>query len=420
MNGRFNWLIWIWRAALAIYWLAALLGYGSRASIMGWIVGPETWLTNRVPDPIMFAFVTGLIISTWLVPSVWSVVKHRFVSEPVKANPLSLPTMSVSSIAEYLLNESRWGWENYLRLSLRKFVRDHVSDEMRRAGRAYQVRYIGSPPNSDATVEIGRAYWQYATIDQDRVWDARNRFFTTILPSGAPIYGGSFNYQHGSAPNIDVFQTWPRASAFYRSWVTARIWLRKARYRFPRYLDERVSPRTFGRDDDQDDDIPADPEWMSPYKAIDEFCGADPVKARDDANELLTKAVEAHANAVTKMNTASKLQPRNTGGATVGDTEELVLARRDVFAKAKDEQLATGAYKEAWKALHQDIEKQLADGVLTAKGIPAPFAIGKEEVEIPSHEWRLLKIEPAGQQALDDKLNPAYVALVIKKREQQS
>jgi hypothetical protein len=233
---------WVWKAAIAALWLASLLGFHHPGAGMNWLVSAEVFLTNHVPDPILFAFLTGLLISTWILPAVWERLKHRLAPAPLD-NALSLPTMHVTDIAEYLLNDSAWGWRQYLALSLRRFVKDHVRDEMRRAGREYQVRYLGSPPNSDATIEIGRAYWQHATFDDSRIWDRRSRFFTRVLETGAPIHGGTQAYQHGSAPHADVQKTWPRASFFLRLWVMVRIWIRKARNGFPKYLDEQSTTK---------------------------------------------------------------------------------------------------------------------------------------------------------------------------------
>jgi hypothetical protein len=73
MGGALRWGKWAYRIALALYWLGALLGYGPGSGKLSWVVDFEIWFTNRfhTPDPIMFAFVSGLILSTWLIPDVW-------------------------------------------------------------------------------------------------------------------------------------------------------------------------------------------------------------------------------------------------------------------------------------------------------------------------------------------------------------
>jgi len=72
------WIKWCWRIALALYWIAALLGYGPGAG-MTWLGDLETWLRLQVPDPIVFAFVSGLILSAWIIPDVWKWSKKYLV-----------------------------------------------------------------------------------------------------------------------------------------------------------------------------------------------------------------------------------------------------------------------------------------------------------------------------------------------------
>src|SRR6266581_1109996 len=140
---------------------------------------------------------------------------------------LTLPPMQITEIAEYVLNESGWGWKKKLELTLRKYVKDSVAAELRRAGTDYAVRFIGTLPNTLQAVEIDRTYWRAATMDDTRIWDRRNEFFTTTFGARS-VYGGVQHYRYGCAPRADVIRTWSRASVFLRIWVTLRIWFRKA------------------------------------------------------------------------------------------------------------------------------------------------------------------------------------------------
>lgn len=70
---------WGYRIGLAIIWVAALFGYGPEASRMSWLGGFERWLGQHVPDPIVFAFVSGLILSTWIIPDIWRWSKKHLV-----------------------------------------------------------------------------------------------------------------------------------------------------------------------------------------------------------------------------------------------------------------------------------------------------------------------------------------------------
>ena len=49
---------------------------------MSGLVSFEVLLTNHVPDPILFAFVTGLLISTVLIPEVWKRLRPHLEGPP--------------------------------------------------------------------------------------------------------------------------------------------------------------------------------------------------------------------------------------------------------------------------------------------------------------------------------------------------
>jgi hypothetical protein len=174
----------------------------------------------------------------------WAIWPEQGPSEQPRPSPSSLRQMSVTTIAEYLANESRWGWGQYLLLSLRSFVRDEVPHELRRAARAGEVRFLGSVPNSNVVTEIGRPYWKNATFNKDKIWDSRTNFFSEVLSSATPIRDGSINYQHGSAPQSDVLETWPRASFLFRGYVRARLFFKRMLQGFPAYLSDNPSPAT--------------------------------------------------------------------------------------------------------------------------------------------------------------------------------
>ena len=145
-------------------------------------------------------------------------------------SPLSLPPMTVTEIAEYLREQSEWGWRQYAKLNFKRFVQDVVPSEMRRAAQSHEVRFIGTPPNSAEALIIDPTYWQYAFFDERRIWDRRNRFFTSF-PSANMSVPGLQNYQFGKAPRIDVMRTWPRATflqkVYSRAWVGFKhMWFR--------------------------------------------------------------------------------------------------------------------------------------------------------------------------------------------------
>lgn len=149
--------------------------------------------------------------------------------------------MTITEIAAYLRDESAWGWKKRRELNFRVFVQDAVPDELRRAGRSGDVRFIGTNPNSAEAQEINRGYWDAATFDDSRIWDSGNEFFTTEYsvstryrssPPGASL----FHYRFGRAPIDDVTKTWPPASVPLRMMVKAVLWLRRARHGFPKAM----------------------------------------------------------------------------------------------------------------------------------------------------------------------------------------
>lgn len=145
-----------------------------------------------------------LPLTIWLLVAYvrrWSAFQDQI--ELARAPPLSLTPMSAWDIAEYLLNKSAWGWRTYGELNFRELVRNAVPEEMRRAGFAAEVRYIGTRPNEQTAEEIDRTYWNFATIDDGRIWDRRNDFLVCNAGTSPPRYAaGSFTTSsalvHGS------------------------------------------------------------------------------------------------------------------------------------------------------------------------------------------------------------------------------
>lgn len=161
-------------------------------------------------------------ISVWLLVAYvrrWNAYREHV--ESPRPDALGLSQMPVTAIAEYLLNESRWGWQTYARLNRKNFVKDHVPAEMSRAGATHEVRYIGTLPNTFNAAEIDRTYWRHAHIDDLRIWDEGNFFFTRTI--NMP---GVKSYQYGTAPRVDVRRTWPRASFIQKIWTVIFVRLK--------------------------------------------------------------------------------------------------------------------------------------------------------------------------------------------------
>ncbi|MEY4965443.1 MAG: hypothetical protein RL274_1026 [Pseudomonadota bacterium] len=150
--------------------------------------------------------------------------------------------MSVTHVAEHILFDSQRGWRKRIEFIRMSLVRDEVVYKMTRAGQAVSVRYVSIDPgrSSPHSQDIDRAYWHSATID-DKIFDPKNRVFTG--PTGTGVAPAQI-YERGTAPKLDVHQTWPPANAFHKAWVLLCIFCVRLRYGFPEILRDK---RTFKR-----------------------------------------------------------------------------------------------------------------------------------------------------------------------------
>src|ERR1700730_13036842 len=94
---------WGYRIVIGIFWIAGAFGYGPKASNMIWIGDFEIWLDRHVADPILFAFASGLILSTWIIPDVWKWSKKHLVKESKTKLEVSGPHL----LSDHLGN-NRW------------------------------------------------------------------------------------------------------------------------------------------------------------------------------------------------------------------------------------------------------------------------------------------------------------------------
>lgn len=192
--------------------------------------------------------------------------------EGARPEALTLTPITAHAIADYLLNESSWGWKKRLAVTLDSSVKWAVPTEMRRAARASDIRFIGVPPNSATAIEIDRAYWAYASIDDLRIWDSRNAFFTTTYLAGGQSSSvrNLIHYQYGSAPRIDVMRTWPRVSKLFKLYVSFRIWTRIKRYGIKAPSSYRAEARAQGEElEDGDLNMQSDPQQNAKDRLIE-------------------------------------------------------------------------------------------------------------------------------------------------------
>jgi hypothetical protein len=142
---------------------------------------------------------------------------------------LSLPNMAITDIAIYLRDRSAWGWRKRKELNITNFVQDAVPDELRRAGRSGEVRYIGAPSDDTISQEINPGYWGTAEFDPAKIWDDRNWSFTVVRLGSAYLLDKRFV----RAPREDVMRTWPTASLALRLYVQSILWWRRVRRGLP-------------------------------------------------------------------------------------------------------------------------------------------------------------------------------------------
>jgi hypothetical protein len=178
---------------------------------------PHT-LTDKATDGVVLTVLTMALVI--YVIAVWVC--------PLAPRPALPSLVSVTAIANYLEKESAWGRGQLSFLNVIEFVHDAVPSEMTRAASDGDLTFEGARPNSANSESIDRIYWRSFQFDPDRIWDARNDFFTRD-------YGhhpaGGYHMRHGAASREAVLKTWPPATLCQRLrpilWVsTKKAWWR--------------------------------------------------------------------------------------------------------------------------------------------------------------------------------------------------
>jgi hypothetical protein len=142
--------------------ILALIGL-SPANVTQWLesqFSPETasWILG---DKGRWAFViiSVLVLAGTFRGHLSRIERQSQAKHEQRAPALSSPTMSITNIAAYLRDQSAWGWRKRGELNFRSFVQDAVPDELRRAARSGEVRFIGTLPNEVASHGINIGYW---------------------------------------------------------------------------------------------------------------------------------------------------------------------------------------------------------------------------------------------------------------------
>jgi hypothetical protein len=194
-----------------------------------WLTSFDVWMIDHAAYPSVLAIDLSLGFATLLTVVVVRRLFQHFDAMEAREKDfpaLLLPTMPIIDVAEYIEDRSAWGHHRLLRLVARPSLDESVAAEIRRAALLGSIRVIGTPTNLASEVVIDRRYWEEATIDEGRIWDRRNNFFTIPLSVG-DYASAATKYQHGRIPIADVMKVWPAASKFLRMRVALMIRLRR-------------------------------------------------------------------------------------------------------------------------------------------------------------------------------------------------
>jgi hypothetical protein len=152
-------------------------------------------------------------------------------------------------------------------------------------------------------------------------------------------------------------------------------------------------------------------DWRGLLEAVDVFGEESLVATRNKWREQFMSTDQDHFNSQRQMAALMNY-------ADPEKQEELERQKRLNRVAVLGHDMATDELRRAWADLRADIGRRLQDGELVAKGIPAPYAAGKGEVEISAHEWRVLEISPNEKSEANEKGSgaPRYVGVVVGKR----
>lgn len=159
-------------------------------------------------------------------------------------------------------------------------------------------------------------------------------------------------------------------------------------------------------------------EWKSASEAIDSFGDPALIQARNEWSEKYQRFyIEGH-DAGDKIRAIDDKYPFGMKAAPEEEIAERARQRRLLEVGAMGSDHAKGELREAWNSLRTQIENQLSNGTLIAKGFRSPHVGGNPEVNITAAEWRVLSLDITKSEAIPkDGGEPVYVGLVIGKRD---
>jgi hypothetical protein len=127
----------------------------------------------------------------------------------------------------------------------------------------------------------------------------------------------------------------------------------------------------------------------SPIDAIEAFADRTLVDAKNKWHEEFMETTEEQYQSEKQIADLSKSPTLDEAAS-----RKLGHQRRRNQVANLGHKLAQDELRRTWADLRRDMGSRLDAGELAAKGIPAPYAPGKAEIDISPHEWRMLEIRP--------------------------
>jgi hypothetical protein len=134
-------------------------------------------------------------------------------------------------------------------------------------------------------------------------------------------------------------------------------------------------------------------DWKSPLDAIEAFAEGSLIEIKNAWGEKFSDTHLRKFESEQEIETLLK--------STAPEREnELGRQRRINQAATIGNQLAESELRGVWAAIRTDIESKLARGHLIARGFRSPHIAGRDEVEIPKGEWRILNLNNETSEAI--------------------
>ena len=226
LTQNFRAFLWAYRIAGGALWFLAILGLGGpKAAHMSGLVDLEVWLTNHTADPIAFAFLSGLILATWVIPEIWTWAKRHLHIE-------AAPDIPISDAINYIVNDSvavlknpspphieevgplagqmiRQGGVRHAD-ALNKLQGKFVSGEAAVWGR--RAHTVGMPGFERFPREIPRDYWDHAFLSSMPCFYKTE----TVPQTSVRVTKSDYQYTKLEVCSDQMRRIWPQKPLFRR------------------------------------------------------------------------------------------------------------------------------------------------------------------------------------------------------------